>query len=455
MKGQKDELEEFIHFVTPSAMTPHEIEQAAEEDKEMMLLKQCIISDRWEDCPVAYKAIREELACFGGLVLRGSRIVIPEKLRQRVIDIAHEGHQGIVKTKERLRTKVWWPGIDKDAEKRIRSCHACQVLSQPSPPEPLTRTKLPDHPWEHLGVDLLGPLPNGESILVAVDYYSRYFEATVLRSTRSQQVIQALEDMFTTHGLPISITTDNGPQFISKEFTEFIQEEGIEHHFITPLWPQANGEVERQNRTMMKAIRAAQVEGKDWKRELNKFLFAYRTTPHQTTGVAPAELMFKRKLRTKLPEARTYTETYTDESVRDRDRVKKEQGKQYTDQRRHAQESDTAVGDEVLVQQRKQNKFSTPFEPEPYKVVDKAGSQVTIESPSGVRYKRNVSHTKPYIRRDTSVENSNTPEPQPDISTGNACHETQSGIPEIRKSERIKKIPDKLKDFVVGFFYQR
>ena len=84
--------------------------------------------------------------------------MIPEKLRQHVMDIVHEGHQGMVKTKERLRTKVWWPGMDRDAEKRVRSCHECQIVSQPSAPEPIVRKKFPDGPWEDLAVDLLSPL---------------------------------------------------------------------------------------------------------------------------------------------------------------------------------------------------------------------------------------------------------------------------------------------------------
>ena len=152
--------------------------------------------------------MKDELTSLGKLVLRGSRIVIPEKLRQKVIDLAHEGHQEIVKTKERLRT---WPGIDRDTEKRVKSCHACQVVSQPSRQEPMTRKKFPDGPWEDLAIDILGPLPSDESILVTVDYYSRYFEATILRATQTKHIVTALENVFTTHGLPVSVTTDNGP----------------------------------------------------------------------------------------------------------------------------------------------------------------------------------------------------------------------------------------------------
>ena len=320
----------------------------------MTQLRECIQTGKWESCSnQAYKTVKDELTSLGKLVLRGSRIVIPEKLRQKVIDLAHEGHQGIVKTKERLRTKVWWPGIDRDTEKRVKSCQACQVVSQASRQEPMTRKKFPDGPWEDLAIDILGPLPSGESILVTVDYYSRYFEATILRTTQTKHIVTALENVFTTHGLPVSVTTDNVPQFVSDEFSQFLKNRGIKHHHTTPLWPQANGEVERQNRTIMKAIRTAQAENKDWKRELNTFLLAYRTTPHQTTGVSSAELLFGRKLRTKLPELNRETKDGVNEAARDRDSLKKELGKQYTDSHRHAKESSVTGGDEVLLQQKK------------------------------------------------------------------------------------------------------
>ena len=103
-------------------------------------------------------------------------MVIPRALRSRLLGIAHEGHPGIVQMKQRLRTKVWWPKIDRDAEKFCQSCFGCQVVSQPSHPEPMARTQLPDGPWQDLAIDYLGPLPTGEYIFVAVDYYSRWYE---------------------------------------------------------------------------------------------------------------------------------------------------------------------------------------------------------------------------------------------------------------------------------------
>ena len=106
-----DDAEDYIYFVAkksvPKVMTHHEIEGAAAVDQELIAVRECIKTDRWEKRPnTAYETLRDELTCQGKLVLRGSRIVIPEKLRQHVMDIAHEGYQGMMKTKERLRTKV-------------------------------------------------------------------------------------------------------------------------------------------------------------------------------------------------------------------------------------------------------------------------------------------------------------------------------------------------------------
>ena len=175
----------------------------------------------------AYRTVREELTCFYNILIRGTRIVTPKSLRKRVLSLAHEGHHGIVNTKQRLRSNVWWPGIDAEADKKCRACHDCQVVSQPSVPEPTTRTKLLDAPWQDLAMDLLGPLPTGESLLVVGDYFSRYFEVVVMKSVTSERVIRNLDQIFVRHGLPLTITTDNGLQFVSEDFKSYTSENGM------------------------------------------------------------------------------------------------------------------------------------------------------------------------------------------------------------------------------------
>ena len=175
--------------------------------------------------------------------------------------LAHEGHQGIVKMKNRLRSKVWWPKIDSDAERVCRSCgqrYGCQVVGGYNPPEPMARTMPPSGAWQDVAIDLLGPLPTGESILVTVDYYSRYYEVNVLKTVTSLEIIRALKAIFARYGFPHSLKSDNGRQFVSKEFENFLVECGIEHRKSPPLWPAANGEVEAQNRSLVKMFKNCQ-----------------------------------------------------------------------------------------------------------------------------------------------------------------------------------------------------
>ena len=106
--------------------------------------------------------MKNELCTIGKLVLRGDRIVIPQSLRKSVLESAHEGHQGVVKTKSRLRTKVWWPKMDVDTGRMCKGCHGCRVVGQFSPPEPMQRAQPPTRPWQDVAADLMGPMPSGD-----------------------------------------------------------------------------------------------------------------------------------------------------------------------------------------------------------------------------------------------------------------------------------------------------
>ena len=105
----------------PIALKIQEIESASAEDEDLQAVRNCLISGNWEKTPKPYVWVRSELTYIGQVILRGTRIVIPNILRKRVLELVHEGHQGVVKMKERLRSKVWWPGVDKDAERSAES----------------------------------------------------------------------------------------------------------------------------------------------------------------------------------------------------------------------------------------------------------------------------------------------------------------------------------------------
>lgn len=106
---------------------------------------------------------------------------------------------------------------------------------------------------------------------------------------------------FFLFGIPQKVKTDNGPPFSDDQFHKFAEYLGFKHMKITPLWPQANATAESFMRTIGTFLRIAGMNGIPWKQELDKFLREYRSTPHSTTDKSPAELLFNREMRTKIP----------------------------------------------------------------------------------------------------------------------------------------------------------
>ena len=86
-------------------------------------------------------------------------------------------------------------------------------------------------------MDFIGPLPPGDSVLVAMDNSSRYYEIPAMKTTTSEKTIEVLREIFARHGHPISVYIDKGRQFTSNAFAEYMQSMGIEHYRSPPLWP--------------------------------------------------------------------------------------------------------------------------------------------------------------------------------------------------------------------------
>ena len=137
----------------------------------------------------------------------------------------------------------------------------------------------------------------------------------------------------------------------------------IVHHKGVPYWPQSNGEVESFNGTVLKIIRVAGSEKKNWKLGRCNFLFHYRTTPHSVTGISPGELLMGRKLRDKLPKVTIASEKLFEGErcnlILECDAARKQKQKEYADKHRLAHSSDIHEGDTVLVKQlHKTNKLT-------------------------------------------------------------------------------------------------
>lgn len=253
-------------------------------------------------------------------------------------------------------------------------------------------SEMPEAPWHNLSADFYGPLPSGEYLLVVIDDYTRYPVVKILHSTSATTVIPAIDDVFSMFGIPKVLKTDNGPPFNSNMFAQFAVYSGFHHRKITPFWPQANAIAERFMRTLGKAIRIAHTRGLPWKQQLNVFLREYRSTPHCTTGTSPAELLFQRKMRTKIP-ITTSSIISVDDVVRKRDKSAKDKMKALADTRKHATHINIKPGDTVLCRQQKQNKLTTPYSTKPLTVTRVKGTMVTAER-QGHSITRNCSFFK-------------------------------------------------------------
>ena len=124
------------------------------------------------------------------ILLSGTRLIIPKSLQAQIIAL---GHQGVIKTKQLVREKVWFSGIDTMVERICKECIMCQAATPTNTSEPLQMTELPEKKWHEVSVDHVGPFPDGKHVLVIIDDYSRFPIVEVVKSTSTQETIKQLD----------------------------------------------------------------------------------------------------------------------------------------------------------------------------------------------------------------------------------------------------------------------
>ena len=143
----------------------------------------------------------------------------------------------------------------------------------PSKPiKPLHPWVWPEAPWKRIHVDFAGPF-QGHTFFIAVDAYSKWSEAVIMTTTISEKTIEILRSMFAQHGLPEQLVSDNGPQFTSTEFAEFLKGNQIKHTMSAPNNPASNGLAKRFMQTMKRTLKASMKQGGSINHRLAKFPF--------------------------------------------------------------------------------------------------------------------------------------------------------------------------------------
>ena len=259
---------------------------------------------------------RDEITIESGCLLWGVRVLVPKKLQGRVLEELHKGHPGASRMKSLARGYLWWPGLDTELEHLAKSCIPCQEVKLTPPAAPLHPWVWPSLPWQRIHVDFAGPFL-GQQFLIVVDAHSKWPEVIPMASsTTAARTIEALRLLFASYGVPNQLVSDNGPQFVSKEFADFMAGNAVKHIRVAPYHPASNGLAERFVQTFKKAMSAARNDGASLSQKLCRFLLTYRSTPHATTQVAPCELFLKRTIRTRLDAIRpNYSGTVCDKQA--------------------------------------------------------------------------------------------------------------------------------------------
>ena len=373
---------------SPNYVRTEQIEMAAKYDPQYQLMREAL--NRGEAKPPSdspYRHVWNQLTTINQLVYKSDTIVMPDapdqpgttNLRIKMLDIAHEGHPGQSAMKRFLRAHVWFPKMDHSVNGIVQGCHQCQAATETKHRDPLIPTKPPTQVWEHLDADHWGPTGDGNYLLVVIDETTKFPEVSVVRSTSAEANIEAFDSMFARHGFPSKLKTDGGPPFNGGEnhlLQKYFKWAGIDHHTTHSADdPEANGLAEAFMKHVKKVWHTALMENNNPRAEINKHLQMYRATPHPSTGYPPAELLFGRKINTRLPKPKREENAVVVEALLNDSKAKAVQ-KKYKDSKPYVKHHQIEVNDEVLLKQQ-QTKSDPPYDPEPYRVVDVHGHQIT------------------------------------------------------------------------------
>ena len=237
------------------------------------------------------------------------QIVVPKSYRHEILNIAHEspmsGHLGINKTYHKIINHFYWPGLKSDVSKYCKTCHTCQMVGKPNQTIPKAQLHpIPafDEPFSRILIDCVGPLPRTKSgneyLLTIMCTSTRFPEAIPLRNIKTKSIVKALIKFFTFVGLPKSVQSDQGSNFMSGIFQQVMHELGIKQFRSSAYHPEGQGALERFHQTLKNMIRSYCFDTeKDWDEGIHLLLFAVRESVQESLGFSPFELVFGHSVR--------------------------------------------------------------------------------------------------------------------------------------------------------------
>jgi len=327
------------------------------------------------------------------------------------------GHQGVQRTYDRLKLYVTWPGMYHDVENYVPNCKICQKnkFTVPYFRAPFQETDTQFHPWDKLYLDIVGPLPMTEEghkyILTCQDNLSKYLVAIpMFKQTAEEVALNFMRYVVLQYGIPSSIVTDQGTQFMGDIFKRLCKLLRINKLNISAYRPESNGALERTHKTTIEYLRCFCDPKTDWDKLLQFACFVYNTSPHTMTKFTPYEVLFGRKANIpgQLQQAPAPVYNYDDvvydvkrklQECHEVARTNLKQTKQHRVARQLSKVNapKLLVGDKVLMKNEKAGKLDSIWLGPFYVLeVDPNGSNVTLKISKKKKMKTHVNRLKKY-----------------------------------------------------------
>ena len=251
------------------------------------------------------------------------RPVVPRNLQYKVFEVLHSlSHPSARVTQKMVKDCYVWFRMKTDITRWCKECMACQKAKVHTHVKaPVEQMKIPDTPFAHVHVDLVGPLPVSQGysyLLTAIDRRSRWVEAFPLKNITAQECADTfLHGWVARYGLPTDVTSDRGTQFTSSIWRHLAETLGVTVHHTTAYHPQANGMIERFHRSL-KASLKARLSTTSWMDQLPWVMLGQRITTKEDLGISPAEVVFRHKLQYPGQVLRDTRENTISPKIRDR-----------------------------------------------------------------------------------------------------------------------------------------
>ena len=231
-----------------------------------------------------YRTFHEELTIKDGLILKGTRIIIPARKCEAILKQIHDSHLGLTKCKLHAKQAVYWPGLNDQLKQLVLNCQLCLKHSRSkwkTDEYSALGQKVPIVPWTKLATDLFHF--EGQAYLLIVDYTSQFPIVRKLTSMTAHHIANHCKQIFAEYGWLDTLISDNRPCYTSDTFRKLMTEYQVNHITSSPHYPQSNGLAKKYVQIIKNLFHKVKEEGQD----LYKCLITYRNTPLSCTLQSP------------------------------------------------------------------------------------------------------------------------------------------------------------------------